>query len=182
MKMYILGFGLIAFSLNGMAGDSLPDGWKFYEKSSKKSAYEAGSAFYLRGTVPGLFLDPKSTESDSGQFYRSFSPSEYLGKRISISMSMKFEPDGIGYGGVWVNVRNGSELVMGGWEAVSEKEGQRWVKREIVLDVPEKSSLISLGAQIFGNGHLWFKDVKIEVVSEFVKVKNLFPEFKMKKE
>lgn len=175
--------GLLLLPLCSVAESSVPEGWSFYEKASEKSAYKAGTVFYVKSNSSNLFLsdDSRSGDSDSGQIYQGFSASNYVGKRVRISMSMRFDSTSKGYGGLYVNVRDSDkDLVMGGWDSVSAKDRQKWVRKEIVFDVPEKSSSINLGAQIFGSGELWFSDVKIEIVEGSVKLKNLFERFSVK--
>lgn len=180
-KYSVLGLFLIPFCV--LAEGSAPDGWGFYENTTEKSAYKAGKAFYLRSNSSNLLLsdDPKSKPSDSGQIFQGFSASDYIGKRVRISMMMRFDSVGKGYGGLYVNVRDSDKgLVMGGWDSISAKDQRKWVRKEVIFDVPEKSSSINFGAQIFGVGELLLADVKVEAVEKSVKMKNLFEEFSAK--
>jgi len=43
-----------------------------------------------------------------------------------------------------------------------------WVKRTIVLDVPQAGDLLLLGMRVGGNGEAWLDDVKLEIVSSDV--------------
>jgi len=48
-----------------------------------------------------------------------------------------------------------------------------WQKQSIVLDVPENSERISFGVLLDGTGDVWIDDVKLESVSEDVKVTSI---------
>ncbi len=48
-----------------------------------------------------------------------------------------------------------------------------WTRCEIVVDVPEGASNISYGARMYGQGQVWFENLRIEVVSRNVKTTGL---------
>jgi hypothetical protein len=45
-----------------------------------------------------------------------------------------------------------------------------WKKYEIVLDVPENTSMLAYGALLSGTGQIWFANLTFEIVDNAVKL------------
>jgi hypothetical protein len=95
---------------------------------------------------------------------------DYRGKRIRLTGYAKGENLG-GLAFPWMRVDSAEGEVLSfdntlNNESDFETFSPDWSKFEIVLDVPEKASVIFIGCQLVGKGSVWFDDLQFEVVGK----------------
>lgn len=104
----------------------------------------------------------------------------FRGERLRLTAQLKTQMsqtiDNKNLAGIWMRIDEGDEVVA--FDNMHDRPvtgNTDWMKYEIVLDVPENSTLITIGAMLVGNGKVWLDDVQVEVVSEDVPVTATLP-------
>lgn len=99
----------------------------------------------------------------------------FRGERLRLTAQIKTEvPETINkqnWAGLWMRVNAGDEVVA--FDNMHDRPvtgNTDWMKYEIVLDVPENSTMITIGALLIGDGKVWLDDVQVEVVSKDVPI------------
>ena len=175
-KHILLKAALILMVACTLIAFDLPKGWII-------AGSDPGS--YEMGTAPGAGQDGKNAATirslkkkidGFGTLMQTCMPGQYLGKRVRMSGLLKTK-DVSDWSGLWLRIdQKGSDETLGfdnmhdGKTDRSVKGSSEWTRYEIVLDVPEKASLLAYGALLVGTGQIWFDDIKFEVVDKSVPV------------
>lgn len=103
-------------------------------------------------------------------------PTPYLGKRVRMTGSLKIQ-DVTNWAGFWMRIDEkdskfslGFDNMKNGRKDRSVKGTIDWMTYEIILDVPKESYRIAYGALLTGQGQIWFKDIKFQIVDKSVKI------------
>jgi hypothetical protein len=107
-----------------------------------------------------------------GTLMQQFSPNDYLGKRLKISLFVKTQ-DLEGRVQPWMRVdgpERGKTLSFDNMCNRAISENTDWKGYSMVLNVPEESTNIAFGVMLFGKGKMWFDDVTVDVVGDDVEV------------
>jgi len=122
---------------------------------------------YLRGK-------PSATKG-FGTLMQQFSASQYLGKRIRLSASVKSE-EVSDWAGVWMRVDQGMTTVaFDNMQNRPIKGTTGWKDYAVVLDVPANSTVIAFGVLLAKDGTVWLSNVKFETVGTDVPTTSMIP-------
>lgn len=117
------------------------------------------------------------TVLDSTQFatmMQAFKAERFIGKRIRLSCFIRTK-DVETYAGMWMRVDDTTEDVVQ-FDNMSNrpiKGTTNWNRYSIVLDVPEKSAVISFGINLAGQGTVWSDQFTFDEVDEHTPTTNL---------
>lgn len=150
-------------------------GW--FLSGSDPFSYEMGLDHEIvhQGKASG-YLTSK-TVLDSTQFatmMQAFKAERFIGKRIRLSCFIRTK-DVETYAGMWMRVDDTTEDVVQ-FDNMSNrpiKGTTNWNRYSIVLDVPEKSAVISFGINLVGQGTVWSDQFTFEEVDENTPTTNL---------
>jgi erythromycin esterase len=155
----------------------LPPGW--FGGSLNSTGYEAGIdrkvvkegkiAAYVRmkDTMPGHF----------GTLGQNFLARPYHGKRVRLSAQIKTR-DVKNSIGLWMRIDGKGKTLAFDNMADRRLSGTKdWTRAEIVLDVSDKATVITIGMLLVGDGHVWVDDFKVETVGKDVKTTAKAEEF-----
>lgn len=154
----------------------LPDGWirlgsspESYEMGIEKgSGYDGGNAATIKSINKRI--------KGFGTLMQQSRPDKFLGKRVRMSGYLKTQ-DVKSWAGFWMRVDSKTSSKSLSFDNMNDRNisgTTDWKKYEIVLDVPEGSSLIAFGALIEGTGQIWFDDIQFEIVDDTVPITGLF--------
>lgn len=172
MNLKILSAALLVASiiaLTANADEPVP-GWVL--AGSHPDAYEIGTHTMAgTGSKAGYLRSTKSSIDGFGTLMQTFSATDLRGQRAKLSASIRTAEAGAG-AGLWMRVDgSGAETLafdnMHGRPIIGT---QAWNTYEVVLDVPENASSISIGVLMRGTGTVWLDDVKIGAVPTSVPV------------
>ncbi|MGH3993895.1 MAG: hypothetical protein ACRDSN_15720 [Pseudonocardiaceae bacterium] len=111
-----------------------------------------------------------------GTLMQTFSPGEYLGKRLRLSGGLFCE--GVdGWAGLWMRVdgpRGSDPLAFDNMQNRSLTGTRDWGRHDVVLDVPTHSRAIALGVLLSGRGEVLMADFGLEVVGEDVPTTDMY--------
>ena len=124
-----------------------------------------------------------------GDLHQNIDAGNYRGRRIRLTGFMRSE-NVSGMAGLWMQVGgNGScdrhstayahNYCSMPCENADNMENRSmvgtedWTRCEIVVDVPDGASNISYGARLYGQGQVWFENLRIDVVGRNVKTTGL---------
>lgn len=174
-KMIIVVILLLVAVTTAMAGSGKVEGW--FQAGTDVEGYEIGT----EKTDAGMVAYIKSLKPDDKKFgtlMQSYSATQYLGKRIRMSASIKTVDVDI-MAAMWMRVDANKETVSFDNMKNRPLSGSTdWATYTIVLDVPQESTNISMGLILKGNGEAFMDKIKVEIVSldvpstDFYKVKS----------
>lgn len=164
----------------------IPNGWYISGSPEDRDKYligtEKGSG--QEGKNAATIKSIEKSIKGYGNLMQSFSPNEYIGKRVRMSGYMKSK-DVSEWAAFWFRVEQSDsdtplafDNMMDGKEKRPIKGTTDWKKYEIVLDIPEKASNITFGAMLGGTGQIWFDNLKFEVVDKSVPITGKEPKTK----
>lgn len=146
-------------------------GWLITGSTPDK--YECGldKDTFFKGTK-SVFLKAIKSELEEGDFgtvMQQFKAANYLEKRIRFSGFVKSK-DVTGWGGLWMRIdgTTTNTLKFDNMQNRAIKGTSDWNIYSIVLDVPENSSIISIGMLLSGKGELWLDNVRLDLVDKNV--------------
>jgi erythromycin esterase len=155
----------------------LPPGW--FGGSQNVPGYEAGidRKVVKQGKIAAYVRMKDSTPGQFGTLGQTFLARPYQGKRVRLSAQVKTK-DVKGNIGLWMRIDGKGKTLafdnMGDRRLSGTKD---WSRAEIVLDVSDKATVITIGMLLAGDGHVWVDDFKVEVVSKDVKTTTKAEEF-----
>ncbi|MCF8426713.1 MAG: hypothetical protein K9H61_03035 [Bacteroidia bacterium] len=148
----------------------LPTGW--FNAGSKPKSYEMGieKAAGQDGNNAATIKSIDKKIVGFGTLMQQSKPDKFLGKRVKMTGFVRSE-NVTTWAGLWLRVdQPGSQQPLSfdnmGDRPIKGTTG--WTKYEIVLDVPNNSSLIAYGALLDGTGQIWFDNIMFEVVADNV--------------
>ena len=155
---------------------AVPPGWMLagsrpadYDSAvDSQTVYNGRPSAYLRYVSAN---EPKS--GGFGTLMQTFSAKAYSSQRMRFSAYVR--TDSVqDYAGLWMRV---DKAVMGSLPTILAFDNMQdrpikgttgWRSYEVVLDVPEGSTSISLGILMGGKGTVWLNSVNVEIVSQSV--------------
>jgi hypothetical protein len=149
----------------------IPTGWK--KAGDKPNSYEMGidKGMGQDGKNAATIKSIDKEIKGFGTLMQQSKPDKYLGKRIRMSAYVKSE-NVKEWAGLWLRVDQVSSTRYLSFDNMQDrpiKGTTDWKKYEIVLDVPQNSSLLAYGALLSGTGQIWFDNLTFEVVDNSVK-------------
>lgn len=150
-----------------------PKGW--FMAGSKPDNYQTGvDQAMVENGLPSAFL--KSAVPDTGGFgtlMQSISAKDYAGKRVRLHAWVRSQ-DISSWAGLWMRVDKGNTSVaFDNMQNRPIKGTQMWEAGDVVLDIPQNATRISMGILLTGAGEVWMNDVTFEVVGNEVPVTDL---------
>jgi len=161
---------LLARAVETAADNPLPLE-KWGPTGSYPGLYQMGMDEKVRfaGQPAGRLCSKTNKVEGFGTFMQHFKADRFRGRRVRMTAQVKAE-DVEQWAGLWMRV-DGSEGEMIAFDNMQKrpiKGTVDWRPYSVVLDVPEKSQLISAGILLAGPGKVWIADVKFEKVSQEV--------------
>ncbi len=136
--------------------------------------YRAGLDKTIRRTGgKSVFLECTESRVDKDEFgtlLQSCSTADYAGKRVRMTSYIRSKKVK-GWAGMWMRADTRGSYESLAFDNMSDrpiKGTSDWTRCEIVLDVPEDSSVLFYGILLAGTGKIWFDDVKLEIVDNDV--------------
>ncbi|MFJ6207553.1 helix-turn-helix domain-containing protein [Lysinibacillus sp. NPDC092081] len=150
-------------------------GW--FLSGSNPFNYEMGIDHEVvhQGKTSGYLMS--KTVLDSTEFatmMQAFKANQFIGKRIRLSCFIRTK-DVDTYAGMWMRVDDTMEDVLQ-FDNMSNrpiKGNTNWNRYSIVLDVPDRSAVISFGVILAGQGTVWADQFTFEEVNESIPTTNL---------
>jgi hypothetical protein len=155
---------------------AVPPGWMLagsrpadYDSAvDSQTVYNGRPSAYLRYVSAN---EPKS--GGFGTLMQSFAATAYIGQRVRFSANVR--SDSVQeWAGLWMRVDQNAAtrkvLAFDNMQNRSIKGTTEWRSYEVVLDVPEGSTSISLGILMGGKGTVWLNSANVEVVPKSVPV------------
>jgi hypothetical protein len=156
--------------------NGVPTGWIL--RGSKPDNYEVGTDTVAQQGKKCVYIiskqGAKNAKGDFVTLMQNFLPDLYRGKRVRLSAYLMTESVEE-YCGLWMRIdgSGGGVLQFDNMEKRPVKGTTDWQKYEIVLDVPQESSSISLGVLMSAKGLLWADSFKLEEVGSNVATTNM---------
>jgi hypothetical protein len=161
------------FSPAALAAEEIPKGW--WKSGSHPHNYEMTiDRLIKRSGKAAARIGSKSAEATKGfgTLMSGFKADAYRGKRIRLTAWMKAEDAGSAQ--VWLRLDTPTRVL--GFDNMDNrpvKGTKDWTKYELVLDVPEATTMILYGFFVQGTGKAWADDLLLEVVGKDVPSTNL---------
>ncbi len=150
--------------------DKPPAGWTL--AGSKPENYKAGiDGQAVFEEKPSAYLEAKAQDTGGfGTLMQSFSAEQYLGKRVRLHAWAR-ALNATGWAGMWMRIDKASvPVAFDNMESRPIKGTTGWTSYDVVLDVPQDATTISLGVLLTGPGRVWMSGVKFETVGKYVPV------------
>lgn len=143
-----------------------PDVPSYYENGLSKGEGRTGNDVLSIRSIKGEEIEP----SDYGTLIKSISANSYAGKRIRFSAWLKAD-EAEAAAGLWLRVQNENYmLAFDNTDNRMATGAKGWLKREVVLDVPQGAGSIVYGFYLTGKGQMWADDILLEEVGKQVAV------------
>lgn len=101
-----------------------------------------------------------------GTLMQSFGATHYLGKKVRFSAFVKFRTgSSVDWAGLWMRVDSGPTTAA--FDNMHDRPitgTTDWQKYDVVLDVPQNATGISLGILLAGTGTVWLNAARLEIV------------------
>lgn len=155
--------------------ESKVKGW--FLSGSNPYNYEIGIDYKVvhQGKGSG-YLKSKyvSDENEFATMMQTFKADKYLDKRIRLSGFLRTENVST-YAGMWMRIDDtiGDVIQFDNMSNRPIKGNTNWNRYSIVLDVPDKSAVISFGVILAGQGTVWADQFTFEEVDKSVPTTNL---------
>jgi hypothetical protein len=135
------------------------------------NAYDGQQSAYLKSTGAG-----REAKQEFGTLMQDFNARQYVGQRIRFSAFVK--SDNVqDWAGLWMRVdkKDKPGVSFDNMQHRPIKGTTAWQHYDVVLDVPEDSTLIAFGILLSKAGEVWMSGVKFEVVGTSVPVTSMIP-------
>jgi hypothetical protein len=144
---------------------------EWYNAGSKPNSYQMGSdtsKVYKNQNVIRINSIEKKING-FGTMMKTVKSDLYVGKTVKMTGYVKSE-NVKNWAGLWMRVDfYGTDVLA--FDNMGNRGIKRttdWTKYEVVLFVPQEATSISYGVLLDGTGQIWFKDVKLEVVTDSI--------------
>ena len=141
-----------------------PNGLHF--AGTKPAPHKAGTGVQATcGGDPSAYLKSKeAVPVGFGTLMQAFDNDKYGGARVRFCAFAKSEAVE-GWAGLWMRAERGTQmLALDHMQDRAIKETAGWKSREIVLEVPQDATAISLRVLLSKTGTVWLDNVNFEVV------------------
>jgi erythromycin esterase len=155
----------------------LPAGW--FGGSQNAAGYEAGidRKVVKEGKIAAYVRMKDSQSGHFGTLGQNFHARPYRGKRVRLSAQVKAKDVKVNVG-LWMRVDGKGKTL--GFDNMADRRisgTKDWTRAEIVLDVSDKATVVTIGMLLVGDGHVWLDDFKVEIVGKDVKTTAKAEEF-----
>jgi hypothetical protein len=150
-------------------------GW--FEPETQPAGYETGEDTAVSSPdsdSPSVYIRSNRTTAGSGDLIQTISAQNYRGQRISLTLYLQGEAIS-GQAMPWLRIDSVyGTIAKANVGSLALSGSQEWTPYELVLDVPDEATVITLGVSLQGGGTVWIGDVQLETVSDAVPTTNLF--------
>jgi hypothetical protein len=182
-KFLLIGAIMMLFSMSsGFAATPQTEGWELKGNATVNyvwgidpgQKHDGSNVAYLR------FQEQKCTPREGGPGFgtilQNFAARRYCGKRMRSTGFLKTK-DVADHSTLWMRIDGlGGKSIYDNMESRPLTGTNDWKKYDIVLDVPEWSQQIVLGAMLSGTGETWISGLKFEEVDKAVPVTAEWPD------
>ncbi|WP_276388929.1 hypothetical protein [Eudoraea chungangensis] len=172
VKLLELGLLCIAFVLVSFtfASDERIKGWflagstpEYYKIGLEDNSEKGGKVAYLRSTR-------KKIENGFGTIMQNFEPTDFLGKKVKLTGSIK-SSNLDDWAGMWMRVdgnkgRKNKVLAFDNMQDRPIRGTTDWTDYEIILEVPTNAKGISYGVFINGTGKVLIHHFNFEILTD----------------
>lgn len=156
----------------------LPTYWQHLGVSTDQMLYQYPNSSYKSSRVNQMRL---INEADRyGMLFTSLDVEEYKAKELKYTGWVKLKPGSKGTGHLWmrINKSDGSQGFFANMDA-SPIKSTEWKQFEIIGTIEDFASKITFGSYLFGEGTLYFDDLKLHYKSndEWVEIPNINKSF-----
>lgn len=165
--------GLTEERIEGKITPGFPFGWQLYGNNDGQSAYSfyggIDSEIKQSGEKSVSFLAVAVTKKEQARLTQRFYADAFRGKRVRFSGYLKANRV-IERAGLWMRIDTETKQAY----AFDDMEDRPvtgttdWILCRVVLDVPENTVAIYLGAHLIGRGQVWVDNCSFEVVDDDV--------------
>lgn len=135
-----------------------PEGWYLGTSQHYKATVDTSTAHTGKYAI---HISGKKADNDFGRCVISL-PAGYTGRSITLKGFLKTRDIKDGYGGLWLRLDNGSDvLAFDNMNNSGLKGTNDWQEVSINLAYPEAARTIVLGALLVGDGDLWIDDLSL---------------------
>lgn len=150
----------------------------WFEAGSQPEAYtmDVDSAVLSpESGMPSLYIRGNTAEAlGTGELVQTISAENYQGRRVRLTVYLRGD-DIRGQAMPFLSIDFGnSALAKAGAGSLTLSGSQDWTPYELVLDVPDGVSYITLGVALKDAGTVWIGDVQLKTVGDDVPTTNLF--------
>lgn len=152
-------------------------GW--FEPGTQPAGYETGVDTAVSPPNsdlprPSVYIRSNTTAAGSGDLVQTISAQNYRGQRISLTLYLQGEAIS-GQAMPWLRIDSVyGTIAKANVGSLALSGSQEWTPYELVLDVPDEATVITLGVSLQGTGTVWIGDVQLATVSDAVPTTNLF--------
>ena len=152
----------------------VPSGWQVWGPGRRE--YKAGidTNESHSGDRCGFIQNAVSSPRQFGPLMQSFSPDEFLDKRLRMTMWVKTDSPA-GKVQPWMRIDGAERKKSLAFDNSCDRpiEGKNdWQICHVVLDVPAESTNIAFGIMLTGEGTAWIDDVSFDVVGADIQTTN----------
>jgi len=151
--------------------------WNCTSHTFKEKGFKAGvdTNAGFEGKPAAFIRSVRQDQEESFyvKYWQSFKPDKFLGKKIEFTGYVKTK-DLKGSGGLWMMINE--EATVTAFDNLSARpldENSDWKKVSIVLDVPEKTTRITIGLFMRGSGEVWMCNLKVSDPASSAKSTNI---------
>jgi hypothetical protein len=143
---------------------AVPEGWALAGSNPRnyETAVDPQASYH---GLPSAYLKAKQSAMEGfGTLMQEFGASQYAGKRVRLSASVKADEVG-DWAGLWMRVDKGTKAVS--FDNMMDrpiKGTTTWQNYEVILDVPQDATGIAFGILLNKSGSVWLNSVKFESV------------------
>ena len=171
MKYFVLISLIVCLSPSVEAGN-LPDGWILAGTNPGDYMVTLDSDNAYSGNVSALLESKSESARGFGTLMQQSAPGLYSGKRVRMSGYVRCK-DVKSWSGLWFRVDGEVDKSLS-FDNMSDrpiKGSSGWKQYHIVLDVPERATLLAYGVLLAGEGQVWVDGISFEVVDKSVPVR-----------
>ena len=154
---------------SAMSQAAAPKGWVV--AGSKPTSYKSGldDMAGFQGHPSAYLKSNVAAVAGFGTLMQDFRADHYLGKRVRFRALVKTESVQ-SWAGLWMRV-DGVAKPGVAFDNMHDRPiigTTGWKQYDVVLDVPQDATSISLGVLLVGSGEVWLNSVKFEIVGPIV--------------
>jgi hypothetical protein len=158
--LFACGLALAAWTLNASSNAGLPEGWSLGGEAPRLYAADIDSAGSPSGKG-ALVLRRTETSHPYGSAWlaRSMPVGPYAGKRVRLSMRVRFEDTEPMEGKIYIGTDGGAHLQGG-------RFGAGWNVYQATLGLPADLKHLKIGVGLKGPGRVSVDDIELQVLGE----------------
>lgn len=158
--LFAFGLALGAYSLNASSNAGLPEGWSVGGEAPKLYAADVDTSDSPSGKGSVILRRTEASHDfGSATLAQSFPVATYAGKRVLISMHIRFQNIDKMAGAIYIGTGGGSHLQ-------SADFGDTWVWSQCTLTLPSDVKQLDIGVGLKGPGSAKVDAIELQVLGD----------------